>query len=457
MSSIKNVNSVTDSFIADGQTLEDLNLLGKYKPGSIFSLFNKVKTRGGERWLEDLFRHPLTHPAAINERSSLFEYFGKRELELPFSSELFEKAEGYLSTGTSSNSLVARVAVIRKKFTASFLRDEGYEKLAQGLLASIEVLKGVKLLFDSLDIPLLREGKEILSDKKLQAILNAPGASSNTTASASSLPLLRLAAIDALIRGRLYERMQRLLETIYQLDVFIAVSRVGRERGFTYAKALEEKEGPVFRASALCHPALDKAVANPFSLRGEKNLLFLTGANMAGKSTLMKSVGIAIYLSHMGFPVAAGKMEFSVMEGLYCSINVADNLVQGYSHYYAEVLRVKQVAQQVSNGKRLLVIFDELFKGTNVRDAYEATLACTRGFSRYRSCLFVVSTHIIEVAEELKPEEHILFSYMPTVMQGHIPRYPYTLTSGVTEDRQGMIIIENEGILEMLKSGKAVT
>jgi len=437
------MSNESNSFIADTQTLEDLNLLGKYKPGSMFSIFNKVKTRGGERWLEELFRHPLTQPAAINERSGLFRYFGKREVELPFSAELFERAEAYLSTQTSSNRLLAKASLIKKRLTASFLRDERYAQLLQGLVACLEVLKTVKILIDSLDLPLLREAREILSDKRLQLILKEPVA--------SSLPLLKLAAVDGLLRGSLFIGMQRVLETVYQLDVFIAVSRLARERDLSYATALEGGKGLVFRTSALRHPALDRAVANPLTLSNEQNLLFLTGANMAGKSTLMKAVGIAVYLSHMGFPVAAKEMEFSVMEGLYCSINVADDLARGYSHYYAEVRRVKQVAEQVGSGRRLLVIFDELFKGTNVRDAFEATLACTRSFSRYRTCLFVVSTHIIEVAEELKRDDNILFSYMPTVMQGPIPGYPYTLTEGVTEDRQGMIIIENEGILQMLK------
>lgn len=436
------MSNTNNSFIADAQTLEDLNLLGRYKQASVFSMFNKVKTRGGERWLEELFRHPLTDPAAINERSSLFEYFGEMGLELPFSSDLFESAEVYLSSNTSSNPLLARAAVIKKKLTASFLRDEGYAQLLQGLAASLEVLKKVKLLIDTLDLPLVKDGKDILSDKRLQVVLQEP---------VPSLPPMRVAAIDALIRGRLYRQMQTILETIYQLDVFIAVGKVAREKDLTYAKALGREQGLFLRTSALRHPALHTAVANPLSLSGQNNLLFLTGANMAGKSTLMKAVGIAVYLAHMGFPVAAGKMEFSVMDGLCCSINVADDLSQGYSHYYAEVRRVRQVADQVSSGQRLLVIFDELFKGTNVRDAYEATLACTKAFSRYRSCLFVVSTHIIEVAEELKGEGNIVFAYMPTVMEGPVPRYPYILTSGVTEDRQGMIIIENEGILDLLK------
>src|SRR6202012_5906501 len=89
---------------------------------------------------------------------------------------------------------------------------------------------------------------------------------------------------------------------------------------------------------------------------GDSNVLFLTGANMAGKSTLMKSFRIAVYLAHMGFPGAGRDMEFSVREGLYSSINVPDDLSQGYSHFYAEVLPVKKVAEAVSAGRNLAVI-----------------------------------------------------------------------------------------------------
>jgi DNA mismatch repair ATPase MutS len=181
-------------------------------------------------------------------------------------------------------------------------------------------------------------------------------------------------------------------------------------------------------------------------------MLFLTGANMAGKSTLMKSFGIAVYLAHMGFPVAAEKMTFSVRDGLYSSINVPDNLSLGHSHFYAEVLRVKKVAQEVGLGKDLVVIFDELFKGTNVKDAYDATLAVTRELAEYRNCFFIISTHIIEVGEALRVGcDNIRFAYLPTVMEGVTPRYTYVLKEGITADRHGMMIIENEGVVGMIR------
>jgi DNA mismatch repair ATPase MutS len=265
-----------------------------------------------------------------------------------------------------------------------------------------------------------------------------------------ALPVKDLALYDHQLKQPLYETMEQLLSFVYEVDVYIAVSDVARAKGFAYAQAYPAEKN-ILQAAGLYHPALRQAVGNTITMHQQKNVLFLTGANMAGKSTWMKSVGIALYLAHMGFPVAAKEMEFSVRDGLYTSINVADNITLGYSHFYAEVVRVKQAAEAVSSGKRLLVMFDELFKGTNVKDAFDGTLAVTEAFAGYTGCLFIVSTHIIEVGEELRKLPNVHCVYMPTIMEGSHPRYTYQLQEGITEDRQGMLIIRNEGILELIE------
>ncbi len=87
-----------------------------------------------------------------------------------------------------------------------------------------------------------------------------------------------------------------------------------------------------------------------------------------------------------------------------------------------------------------------------MKEAYDATLAVTAAFARYVNCFFIISTHIIEVGEALKTQQgNIRFAFLPTVMDGHTPHYTYALAEGITSDRQGMIIIENEGIIQMLQ------
>jgi len=284
--------------------------------------------------------------------------------------------------------------------------------------------------------------KNILNDPKLEWLAAEPTGYDQYT-------LQEEAKYDHLLRHVMQQALQTVMGIFYQLDVYITIANLAKEKGFSYAKAFPRETNHI-TATALRHPNIPKAVANPVSFSQDSNMIFLTGANMAGKSTFMKAFGINVYLAHMGFPVGASHMEFSVKQGIYSSINVPDNLDMGYSHFYAEVLRVKKVAEEVSSGKDLVVIFDELFKGTNVKDAYDATLAVTAAFSEYRNCLFIISTHIIEAGEVLKLQSNIQSLYLPTIMNGNIPTYTYQLQQGISSDRHGMMIIENEGILEML-------
>ena len=204
------------------------------------------------------------------------------------------------------------------------------------------------------------------------------------------------------------------------------------------------------------HPFLAKPVGNTITVDENSNVIFLTGANMAGKSTFMKSFGITVFLAHVGFPVPAKEMEFSVQNGMFTTINLPDNLSMGYSHFYAEVLRVKKVAQQVRQTQHLIVVFDELFRGTNVKDAYDATVAVTEACAGIRNCTFIISTHLIEAGEVLKEKcDNINFVYLPTKMEGSKPVYTYTLAPGITDDRHGMMIVNNEHIIEIIKNGEA--
>ena len=439
------------SFTVDKQTLEDFNLLGKFTPGSIFGMFNKVQTSGGERLLGQMFKNPLTDFQAINKRSSLFRYFQGKDLDLPFSRTEFQVVENYLITGSSTNYPAALLVAFSKKMQATLLRDERYAALQKGLLATISLCNALNDFLKQLNEPQPTPFDEEL--QVIKRILDIPALDNvwkeNTGTEFSTV---KLAAYDHLLKHTLRSDVEVLLDYIYKLDVYLTVAKVGRAQNFNYAKALP-KEMQQIEIAALWHPALLKGVANAVHFNKSNNMIFLTGANMAGKSTFMKSLGIALYLAHMGFPVAAKGLNFSILDGIYSSINVPDSLNMGYSHFYAEVLRVKKAAEEVASGNSFLVLFDELFKGTNVKDAYDATLSVTHAFAQFRQCFFIISTHIIEVGEALqKSAGNVQFAYLPTIMEGKVPKYTYLLEEGITTDRQGMLIIENEGILDMLKN-----
>src|SRR5690606_13083183 len=164
-----------------------------------------------------------------------------------------------------------------------------------------------------------------------------------------------------------------LLDFIYIMDAYRSIAITSMELNFCFPEYIESKPY-VIELDDVFHPLMKTPVSNSLLLDSTKHILFLTGVNMSGKSTLMKAVGIAVYLAHLGFPVPAKKMKISVMQGLITAINVSDNLANGYSHFYSEVRRVKLVAEKLVESKMILAIFDELFKSTNVKDAYDASL-----------------------------------------------------------------------------------
>lgn len=442
------------SFVIDKQTLDDLNLLGKYKNKSIFSLFSETQTIGGERAMELMFHNPLCDANEINRRAEIFSYFGTNNIPFSFDLDRLKDVELYLSSIGNSNRMISWAITYRRKLMRAISNDPAYELLINGILSTINLInelhafiKQISEIKDSESSPyfsIIDQLKLLLASKQLRWAIGI---------SPKTLNSMSVAHYDYKLRSEGAKLLSDILDIVYHIDLYSTVATVAKEHKLTKAVAhITTVETNSIEIKDLFHPQIKGAVANDITIDYGHNVLFLTGANMAGKSTFMKSFGIAIYLAHMGFPVPAQTMNFSVQEGIYTSINVSDNLSLGYSHFYAEVIRVKNVALEVAQGKRLVVIFDELFKGTNVKDAYDATVASIEAFSENRQSLYIVSTHILEAGIELKKRhDNFHFLYFPTIMQGLIPKYTFKLAEGISADRHGMMIIRNERIIEIIK------
>ena len=441
------------SFETDKQTLDDLNILGKYSSNSVYSLFGGLVTRGAERLMDQMFTHPLTDAEEINRRTAISRYFKTHALEFPGDFEELEEIDQYIGNAGRTSWFVNLLLLCKMKSLELISKDEHFGIWRAGMEATIHFLRESKAFLERVneDIagnPLeerVKWGLNLLNNKAFARLLE------DTT---RPLSFGQMFSVDRFLRSVWLKPLQELLGLFCEIDLYIVVGRVAREYDFCFAEAMKEGEVSI-EIKGLHHPCIRKAVSNDLSITRQKNIFFLTGANMAGKSTLMKSFGIAVYMAHMGFPVAAREMRFAVQDGMYTSINVPDNINMGYSHFYAEVLRVKKVAIEVSLSKRLVVIFDELFKGTNVKDAYDATYAVTSALAKRHACSFMISTHIIEVGHELgKNCDNATFAYLPTVMNGSVPTYTYKLEPGITNDKHGMIIINNERIVELIREVK---
>jgi DNA mismatch repair ATPase MutS len=108
------------------------------------------------------------------------------------------------------------------------------------------------------------------------------------------------------------------------------------------------------------------------------------------------------------------------------------------------------VVENIQTHRKMLVIFDELFRGTNVKDAYEGSLAVISAFSNVNSCYFAISTHIVEVAKELAGRENIRFYFFDAEEKDGMPAYTYRIKEGITNTRLGMQIIRKEKIIESI-------
>jgi DNA mismatch repair protein MutS len=421
----------------DEQTIEDLGIFGKQNSGGIFDLYNSAHTRGGEEKLRELFRKPLSNKEDINLRSSIIKHFAELNTVFPFSGSAFDMAEKYL---------------MNAKAAGGQLTSLNEKEMQNGVTAVIDIIWAAKEFISLPEITNFTAWKteresisRLLADPAFEPALRAKPR--------GKLPYSATTAYDILFRVREHEKIKNLLNHIYMIDVYISVALVAVKRNFSFATALEKGECKL-QLEGVYHPELKTPVANTVVMNPGQNMIFLTGANMAGKSTILRAISTAVYVAHMGFPVAVSSMSFSVLDGVYTTINLPDKLGIGASHFYVEVLRVKKMANELSQGKSLFVLFDELFRGTNVKDAHEASVAVISAFAKKQTSMFIISSHIVEAAEELKKKMNIGFQYLPTIMEGKVPKYTYTLRQGVTDDRHGMIIIRNEGILEILENGK---
>jgi hypothetical protein len=164
--------------------------------------------------------------------------------------------------------------------------------------------------------------------------------------------------------------------------------------------------GPVFEGTALCHPLVPTAqmVPNDLSLSGDVRLLVISGSNMSGKSTMLRTVGINAVLALAGAPVRAASLRLTPL-AIGATLRVQDSLQEGRSRFYAEITRIRQLSDVAKRGEPLFFLLDELFHGTNSHDRLVGASGVLRSLLE-RGAIGLITTHdlaLTAVADTLSP------------------------------------------------------
>jgi hypothetical protein len=215
--------------------------------------------------------------------------------------------------------------------------------------------------------------------------------------------------------------------------------------GFVFPELLEG-EGR-FEAEALGHPLLpgSRCVTNDVRLGGELRLLVVSGSNMSGKSTLLRSVGVNAVLAQAGSPVAARRLVISPLE-VAASIRILDSLLDGSSHFYAEIVRLRQIMGMTGGPVPVLFLVDEILHGTNSHDRGIGAEAVVRALVE-RGALGLVTTHdlaLARVADALAPQARNV--HFEDHLEDAAIAFDYRLRPGVVEKSNALALMRAVGL-----------
>ena len=209
----------------------------------------------------------------------------------------------------------------------------------------------------------------------------------------------------------------------------------------------EIKDDPyIIDFTQIGHPliAVEKRICNDFSLSGRGEIAMITGSNMAGKSTFLRTVGLNLVLALMGAPCCASAARVSHMK-IFTSMRTQDNLEEGISSFYAELKRIEQLLKLIESGESIFFLLDEMFKGTNSQDRYKGGASLIKQLSELNA-FGIISTHDLELANltanNLAVEN---FSFNSEITDDEI-RFNYTLTKGICTDFNASELMKRSGI-----------
>lgn len=438
----------------DPTTLKDLSILGVAH--SVFQLLDDCVTSKGRQTLRQFILQPPASFEELTQTQATIRFIATEKIELPTSisngtlvmlEKFFESADHIPQRPSGFQLLLNKYfqkAFNRNEYTFTQFSISHLADFIKGCTNLTSMLSGGKTLPLVLKEALISIQQELDGSRLTAALLQVN----------KDTPFTEMATLSYEARRELKAPMHRLIQWYGKLDAWFSIAKAATTHNWVFPSLLPSS--PIrFTAAGLYHPLLKAPKSYPVSFQAAQNLLVLTGANMSGKTTFMRALGIATFLAHIGSAVPAAAMEISFLKGIITNMHVEDNIQLGESLFMAEVQRIKHTTYKVISPEPHLILMDELFKGTNVHDAFECTKSVLEGLLLHPHHIIVLSTHLYEVAQQFKQESAIRFGYFETDLSvtGSY-RFTYELKLGISNDRIGKQILEKEGVIKLLKGNR---
>ncbi|MBW7891663.1 MAG: DNA mismatch repair protein MutS [Chitinophagaceae bacterium] len=434
----------------DNTTYKDLSIFNTEESFSVFHKLNFTQSNGGKEWLRYMMSEPFDTLDKIRDNQKIIQLIGS----------CLDNWPNTITNGTmimlerfyeSPVDPIPRSPDIVSAFLYKLLHSHDYRLTRFSVKHFSDFIKGMVKLADLITQPespvklqlFSSQIRALLSRRELQDLVNKK-------------PDAIFSLKENLYFGRfLYfsfkAQFRELTEIYYQLDAWYSMAMAVRKYKLSFPEFIDSEE-PIIQAEKIYHILLPEPISYDIILSPQSHFLFLTGANMSGKSTFIKSLGVSVYLAHLGMGVPAARLQLSLFDGILTNINVEDNIVKGESYFFNEVQRIKNTILTINNGRKWLVLIDELFKGTNIQDAMRCSLAVIEGLVKIQNSLFVLSTHLYEIGDEIRTYPSISFKYFETSIQNDKLHFSYQLKDGISNDRFGYFILKTEKVVDLLES-----
>lgn len=248
-------------------------------------------------------------------------------------------------------------------------------------------------------------------------------------------------------KARYGQHISKWLETVGELDALCSLGTFAYNHPqYTYPELTEKPF--CFLATQMGHPLMpaSQCVKNDATIPSRPFFLIITGANMAGKSTYLRTIGVNYLLACIGAPVCCERLKLHPNQ-LITSLRTSDSLSDNESYFFAELKRLKRIIDLLNQGQQLFIILDEILKGTNSMDKQKGSFDLIRQFMQLKAN-GIIATHDLLLGSLIKqfPEEIRNYCFEADIKENELT-FSYKLREGVAQNMNACFLMKKMGII----------